>query len=95
MDVQVITPPRVDHPPEEAFKVTVDLIEWFEDDTGQYQKQGLPRTFDAVFVPLRLKDDDDAIGEFLLDLFQAIYRIRPVLVSWNKDEEKERDDGQE
>lgn len=70
-----------------TFKVTVDLIEWFDDDTGQYQERGLPRTFDTVYVPDALKDNDDAIGEFVMDLLGNTYRIKPVLVSWKKEDE--------
>lgn len=68
----------------ECFRVAVDLIEWFEDDVGQYELRGLPRNCQAIYVPLEIKDDDDAVGEFLLNYFQAIYRIKPVLVNWNK-----------
>ena len=77
----------------DTFKVTVDLIEWFEDDTGQYQERGLPRTFDAVYVPNVMKDNDDAIGDFVMNLLESMYRIKPVLVSWTK--EGEDNNGQE
>ena len=63
-------------------KVKIDLIEWYVDDVGQYQEQGLPRSLDCLKLFIRADElTDDAIGEEILSLLEKSYRIKPVLVS--------------
>lgn len=67
-----------------AIVVKVSLIEWYEDDIGQYQEKGLPRSFDDPKTIICDAEDDDTIGATILRDLEVAYNVCPVLVAWDR-----------
>ena len=64
-------------------KVKIDLIEWYEDDIGQYEKDGLPRGLNEFVVNVS-SADNEVVGEEIMQQLEVQHRIRPVLIAWDK-----------
>lgn len=74
-----------------CFFVKIDLIEWSEDDVGQFQTLGFPRAIERFPVPNDFRCDDEsgdeAIGDYIMDTLESQYRVKPILTSWTKENE--------
>ena len=72
------------------YAVKVDLIEWYEDDVGQYAGNGLPSSLDEVLhvecAECSGEKASDDLGCAVMNKLEAIYKIRPALVCWSIDE---------
>ena len=64
-------------------KVKIDIMEWYEDDVGQYDKDGLPRELNEFVVSVS-SADNEVVGEKIMHQLEVQYQIRPVLVEWDK-----------
>ena len=63
--------------------INIGLIEWYNDDIGQYEEKGLPRKMPDLIVPFRCDEvEDDNIGSYLMGYLSGKYGIDPVLISW-------------
>ena len=63
--------------------VKIDLIEWYEDDMGQYAEKGLPRNIDTLSVDCD-SEDDNALGDAVLGELSTKYKVQPVLACWSR-----------
>ena len=63
--------------------VKIDLIEWYEDDVGQYADKGLPRSLDSFDVECD-SEDDNALGDAVLGELSVKYKVAPVLACWSR-----------
>lgn len=70
--------------------IKMSLIEWAEDDIGQYEKRGFPRHLEGWYVPVSmLSKSDEEIGDYLMDELGKAYGKSPVLILWDLDKDKE------
>lgn len=63
--------------------VKIDLIEWYEDDVGQYAEKGLPRNLDMLEVDCD-SEDGDVLGDAVLRALSIKYKVEPVLACWSR-----------
>jgi len=67
-------------------RISISLIEWYEDDIGQYQDK-FPRSINDFVVDQDF-EDDDSLGDFIMKSLETQYGVLPVLVSWDIPDEK-------
>ena len=63
--------------------VKIDIVEWYDDDVGQYAENGLPRNIDALSVDCD-SEDDNILGDAVLGALSAKYNVEPVLACWSR-----------